>query len=122
MVIRDGKHVWVTTGSRVSQRSITHHSPDPSDIDDCELQRLMNGMSQFSDGVAPGVLMKEVLTRGDPRAKTASASDAKSEELEGFKRLGVFESVKNGSLPRGANVLGTSFFLAIKTNDDGSAK
>lgn len=111
------KEVYVDWDGRERHYNLAQVIPVPKSQGDRELKRLLEGMEQFKSNPIPGVFITEVLHPADSRGRSEFFDAAKAKELAGLAARGVYEVVCKEDVPKGANILGGRFVLAIKNAD-----
>lgn len=112
-----GMHVWITDGAKVQQFICTQIIPDPADVADRELSRLLEGFKLFNSGVIPGIYVTEVIHPSSPRNHDPTFDLPKIKDECGLIDKGTVEVFCRQVVEQDTNILGGRFVLAIKNGD-----
>lgn len=112
-----GKEVYVGWEGACKHFNISQILPDPAATSDKELERLKQSFDQFRSSPPAGIMITEIVTRSDPRAKTEEMRVEIENEMRGLAERGTFKIISREDLEKigkTPNVMGGRFVLAIK--------
>lgn len=112
-----GKKIWITDG-KIQPFSRTQILPDPADVADKELSRLLEGFKNFNSGGIPAIYVTEEIHPTSPRNHDPAFDITKFKEMCGLIEKGTFKVICSPNVEQDAKILGERLVLA--TNNIGT--
>lgn len=112
-----GKNIWVSDEKSTKQFNITQIIPDPADVADSELSRILTGFKDLKKSGTPGIFVTEVINPESSDKNYPKFDSPKAKEMCGLLKKGALKILSRKNITHNANILGGRFVISINNTE-----